>query len=271
MEPPHKCPDCGGAVEQEGPKLFCTNPECPTQFRERLKWFVGRGQMDIDGMGEKLVDQLVDAKLVTHFADVFLLKRDDLLTLERMGEKSAENVLAAIEESKQRGLARLLAGLGIRHIGVTTAKTIASHFPDAEALIHASIEQLMELPDFGEVTAPVLHAYLHSKQGRETFSRLQRAGVNLTSAAYRSQTKPQTAAASVFSGKTVVLTGTLEKFPREELTERLESLGAKVTGSVSKNTDFVIAGAEAGSKLDKARELGIDVWDEKKLVRTLGD
>ncbi len=270
MEPPHKCPACGGTVEQEGPKLFCTNPECPAQFRERLKWFVGRGQMDIDGMGEKLVDQLVDAKLVTHFADVFLLKRDDLLNLERMGEKSADNLLAAIEESKQRGLARLLAGLGIPHIGVTTAKTIAAHFRDTDALLDASIERLMELPDFGEVTAPVLHAYLHSKQGRETFARLEKAGVNLKSATGdRARAQPQPAEHSPFAGKIVVLTGTLENFQREELTERLESLGAKVSGSVSTKTDFVIAGAEAGSKLDKARELGVEVWDEKRLTRAL--
>jgi DNA ligase (NAD+) len=271
MEPPRKCPDCGGTVEQEGPKLFCVNPECPAQFRERLKWFVGRGQMDIDGMGEKLVDQLVDARLVTHFADVFTLRRDDLLQLERMGEKSADNLLAAIEESKRRGLARVLAGLGIRHIGVTTAKTIAAHFPDAAALLDATEEQLLELPDFGEVTAPVLHAYLHSKPGRETFTRLEKAGVNLTSATYRAQAKPQAAEASPFTGKTVVLTGTLENFQRQDLTERLESLGAKIAGSVSKKTSLVIAGDQAGSKLDKARELGIEVWDERQLMRALDD
>jgi DNA ligase (NAD+) len=271
MTPPEKCPACGGVVEQEGPKLFCTNPECPAQFRERLKWFVGRGQMDIDGMGEKLVDQLVDAGLVKHFADVFLLKREQLLELERMGEKSADNLLAGIDEAKQRGLARVLAGLGIRHIGVTAAKTIASHFPDADALLSASVEQLMDLPDFGEVTAPVLHAYLQSKQGRDAFDRLRDAGLNLQSATYRLPAGTQVAKASAFHGKTVVLTGTLERFQREELAERLESLGARVTGSVSKKTDFVIAGHEAGSKLDKARELGVEVWDEKRLLRALND
>lgn len=267
IQPPEKCPACAGVVEQDGPKLFCVNPECPAQFREKLKWFVGRGQMDIDGMGEKLVDQLVDAGLVHHFADIFTLKRDQLLKLERMGEKSADNLLKAIEEARGRGLARVLAGLGIRHIGHTAAKTIARHFPDADALLEASVEELMELPDFGEVTAPTLHAYLHSKQGRDTFVRLKKVGVDLKSSLYSARKK---AIDSPFAGKTVVLTGTFEHFKRNELTEKLESLGAKVGGSVSKSTDLVIAGEEAGSKLDKAKELGVEIWDEKRLLKALG-
>ncbi len=137
IDPPRRCPACEGTVEQEGPKLYCMNPECPAQFREKLKWFVGRGQMDIDGMGEKLIDQLVDAGLVHHFADLFALRREDLLELERMGERSTDNLLQAIEASKQRGLARVLAGLGIRHIGGAAARTLALHFPDAEALLAA--------------------------------------------------------------------------------------------------------------------------------------
>lgn len=268
IEPPGRCPACGGTVEQEGPKVFCVNPECPEQFREKLKWFVGRDQMDIEGLGEKLVDQLIDAGLVHHFADVFLLpeKREQLLALERMGEKSVDNLIEGIEAAKGRGLARVLAGLGIRHIGVSAAKTIAKHFPDAEALLDASVEQIMELPDFGEVTAPVLHDYLHSRQGRDAFARLRKAGVDLSSPLYR---KREAASGSPFAGKTIVLTGTLEHFTRPELTERLEALGAKVSGSVSKKTDLVIAGESAGSKLDKARELGIEVWDEARLVKTL--
>lgn len=270
IEPPTRCPDCGGPVEKEGPKLFCVNPECPAQFREKLQWFVGRGQMDIDGMGEKLVNQLVDAGLVKHFADVYTLTREQLLGLERMGEKSADNLVAAIEESKSRGLARVVAGLGIRHIGTSAARTIATHFPDAKSLLHASLEELMELPDFGEVTAPVLHDYLHSKQGRETFARLEKVGIDLTSPLFAAASA-KAAAGSPFAGKTVVLTGTLERFTRPELSERLQSLGANVTGSVSKNTDIVIAGEAAGSKLDKARQLGVEVWDEVKLVKALGD
>lgn len=269
MEPPTKCPACGAPVEQEGPKLFCSNPECPAQFRERLKWFVGRGQMDIDGMGEKLVDQLVDAGRVAHFADVFAITREQLLELERMGEKSADNLLAAIEDAKSRGLARVLAGLGIRHIGTAAAKTLAAHFRDADALLAAKVEDLIELPDFGEITAPTLHAYLQSKQGRETIHRLEKAGVNLKSSTYRASAKPQVIANSPFVGKTIVLTGTLANFKREELTEQLEALGAKVSGSVSKKTSLVIAGEDAGSKLDKARELGVEVWNEAKLINAL--
>ena len=267
IKPPDKCPKCGGVVEQDGPKLFCMNPECPAQFLEKLQWFVGRGQMDIDGMGEKLVEQLVQAGLVKHFADIFTLKRDQLLELERMGEKSADNLLIAIEEAKSRGLARVLAGLGIRHIGQTAAKTIARHFPDADALLEASVEEIESLPDFGEVTAPALHAYLHSKQGREVFARLKKVGVDLTSPLYAEARKAQ--AGSPFAGKTIVITGTLGNYERRELTELLESLGAKVTGSVSKKTVLVIAGEEAGSKLDKARELGVEIWDEAKLLKAL--
>lgn len=263
---PATCPECDGPVEKEGPKVFCMNPECPAQFRERLKWFVGRDQMDIDGLGEKLVDQLVDARLVTHFADVFMLPRERLLSLERLGEKSVENLLAGIETAKRRGLGRVLAGLGIRHIGAAAAKVIARHFPDAETLLAASREAIEALPDFGKVMSETLHVYLQSEAGREVFARLEAVGVNLASTEYRAQQPPID---SPFSGKTIVLTGTLESFPRHELAERLEALGAKVSGSVSKKTDLLIAGENAGSKLDKARELGILIWDEAALKEAL--
>jgi DNA ligase (NAD+) len=294
IEPPTECPACGGPTEQEGPKLYCTNPECPAQFREKLKWFVGRDQMDIEGLGEKLVDQLVDAGLVEHFADVFTLpdKREELLKLERMGEKSVDNLIAGIEDAKKRGMARVLAGLGIRHMGTTTAKQLARIFPDIDALLAADVQQLMpkalkkqdavrygfaedakDRPEtgLGKETAPAVHAFLHSEQGREAFARLKAVGVDLTSSLYAGDgAKPQADRGdSVFAGKTIVLTGTLESFTRPELTEKLESLGAKVTGSVSKNTDLVIAGENAGSKLDKASELGIEVWDEAKLLAAL--
>ncbi len=268
VEPPARCPSCDGAVERDGPRLFCTNPECPEQFREKLKWFVGRNQMDIDGMGEKVVDQLVDAGLVRHFADVFTLdeQRDRLLDLERMGEQSVRNLCDGIDAARSRGLARVLAGLGIRHIGATAAKTLARHYPDADALLEASEDEFRALPDFGEVMSAALHTFLQSEQGRETFRRLKEVGVDLTSPLYQAQ---ETAADSPFAGKTIVLTGTLESFTRPELAERLESLGAKVTGSVSKKTDLVIAGDEAGSKLDKAEQLGVVVWDEARLLEHL--
>ena len=263
---PKKCPDCSGAVEQEGPKMYCVNPECPAQFREKLKWFVGRGQMDIDGLGEKLVDQLVDAGLVTHFADVFKLKRRALLELERMGETSADNLIEAIEAAKSRGLARVLAGMGIPQIGSSAAKTLARHFADADALLGATEDQIKALPDFGDITASILHAYLHSKPGREMFRRLKSVGVELSSTHFGT---PESRNDSIFADKTIVLTGTLQKFTRPELAEQLEALGAKVSGSVSAKTNLVIAGENAGSKLDKAKKLGIETWDEAKLLEAL--
>ncbi|MEE8156228.1 MAG: BRCT domain-containing protein, partial [Phycisphaerales bacterium] len=263
---PKKCPDCGGAVEQEGPKLYCVNPECPAQFREKLKWFVGRGQMDIDGLGEKLVDQLVDAGLVHHFADIFKLKRGALIELQRMGEKSADNLLTAIATAKGRGLARVLAGLGIRQIGSSAAKTLARHFADADALLTATQDQIKVLPDFGDITASILHAYLHSKPGREMFRRLGTVGVDLRSTTVGAIDSSRD---SIFANKTIVLTGTLQNFTRQALTERLEALGAKVAGSISTKTDFIIAGENAGSKLDKAKKFGIETWDEAKLVSAL--
>ncbi|MCH2161310.1 MAG: NAD-dependent DNA ligase LigA, partial [Phycisphaerales bacterium] len=270
ITPPAQCPACNGTIEQEGPKLYCTNPECPAQFREKLKWFVGRDQMDIDGLGEKLIDQLVDADLVMHFADLFTLKRADLLALERMGEKSADNLLAGLEQARSRGLTRVLAGLGIRHIGATAAKTLARHFPDAAALSAASVEALEALPDFGLKTAESLHAHLASPAARDTFARLAEVGVRLDSDLHQ---PPGTASGQVegpFAGKTVVITGTLEHFGRSALSERLEALGAKVSGSVSSRTDLLIAGEKAGSKLARARDLGVETWDEAKLQEVLG-
>lgn len=260
---PAACPACGGAVEQEGPKLYCVNPECPAQFRERLKWFVARDQMDVDGLGDKLVDQLVDADLVHHFADIFELTRDDLLGLERMGEKSADNLLEALDTAKSRGLARLLAGLGIRHIGASAAKMLARHHPDAAALLAASVEDLEALPDFGEITARSLHEHLASEVAQDAFRRLAAAGVSLESDLFGIVSAG--GVDSPVAGKTIVITGTLEDWDRKTLAERLESMGATVTGSVSKKTDVLIAGEKAGSKLEKATSLGVEIWNEEIL------
>ncbi len=300
ITPPRRCPSCGGGVEPEGPKLYCVNPECPAQFREKLKWFVGRGQMDIAGLGEKLIDQLVDVGLLEHFADLFSLskKRDRLLdVLEKQDkkdptkrpEKLVDNLINGIENAKDRGLARVLAGLGIRHVGTTTARQLARTFPHINALLNADVEELMPkalkkldavrygFPEdpkhrsetgLGKETGPAVHSYLHSAQARETFRLLKMAGVDLISKDYKRQV-PEIE--SPFAGKTVVLTGTLETFTRTKLTETLEALGAKVTGSISKNTDLVIAGENPGSKLLRAKELGIETWDEAKLTTALAE
>ncbi len=279
IAPPSACPACGGAVEREGPRLLCANPECPAQFSEKLAWFVGRGQMDIDGLGGKLAAQLAAEGLVGHFADLYRLKADQLARLThevkqkgktvqaRLGEKNATRIIAGIEASRRRGLARVLAALGIRHIGAAAAKTLARAFPDAAALLAASREDLEALPDFGEVTAAALHAHLSSAPARETFALLERAGVDLAS--HDHAPKEAAAEGSPFAGKTIVLTGTLSSFERRELAARLEALGAKVTHSVSARTDLVIAGENPGSKADKARELGVEIWDEKRLVSAL--
>jgi DNA ligase (NAD+) len=280
VEPPAACPSCGEPVTKEGPKLFCTNAACPEQFRERLKWFVGRNQMDIDGLGERIVDQLVDAGLVRGFADVFRLDpaRVAELTSEsvtkagkqvvrKIGDKTAASIAASAEEAKGRGLARLLESLGIRHMGTASAKAFARAYPDLDALLAASVDDLMRIHDIGEVTAPSIHADLHSPAMQRTFRELRDAGVGVASAAYRAPAP----ASSPFEGKTVVLTGELEKLDRRAATERLEALGAKVTGSVSKKTHLVIAGPGAGSKLAKANELGVEVWDEERFLRELGE
>jgi DNA ligase (NAD+) len=270
IKPPKQCPSCGEEVMRLEDEVAhrCMNPECPAQFRERVIWFAGRGQMDIDGLGEKTIDQLLEADLLEHLADIFTLheEREKLLDLERMGEKKVDNLLAGVEAAKERGLTRVLAGLGIRHIGSSASKILAQHFEDIDALLAASQEELEDLPDFGEITAHTLYDWLHSDVGEQTIESLRKVGVSFESHDYREQDEtPQTA----FTGKTIVLTGTLENYERKELSDKLESLGAKVTGSVSKNTDLVIAGDKAGSKLSKAQDLGIEVWDEARLLKEL--
>jgi len=288
VEPPAACPSCGEPVTKEGPKLFCTNAACPEQFRERLKWFVGRNQMDIDGLGERIVDQLIDSGMVKGFADVFRLDpaRVAELTSEsagkagksvvrKIGEKTAASICASAEEAKGRGLARLLESLGIRHMGTASAKAFARAYPDLDALLAAGVEELMEIHDIGEVTAPSIHADLHSPAMQRTFAELRAAaGRGGLVQRLRHRLPPDAwrqldALAPPFAGKTVVLTGELERMDRRAATERLESLGAKVSGSVSRKTDLVIAGPGAGSKLAKARELGIEVWDEAAFAAAL--
>lgn len=266
--PPNDCPSCGRPLvrEEEEVDIRCINPECPAQLRERLIWFVGRDQMDIEGLGEKAVVQLYDAGLLRSFGDIYALheKRDALLELERMGEKKVDNLLAGIENSKGRRLTRVLAGLGIRHVGGRAAAILAQHFGDVDALTDADVETLSAIDEIGPITAESIHTFLHHAAGQRVIDELRDAGVDLT------EEKRVVADDSVFGGKTVVITGSFDGFDRKELTARLESLGAKVSGSVSKKTDLVIAGEKAGSKLTKAGELGVEVWDEARLVEALG-
>ncbi|MEO0587525.1 MAG: NAD-dependent DNA ligase LigA [Planctomycetota bacterium] len=248
---------------------YCPNPQCPAQLRERIKWFTGRDQMDIDGLGEKSVDQLMDAGLIEGFADIYRLheKREALLGLERMAEKKVDNLLAGVEASKSRGLARVLAGLGIRQVGSSGSKLLAGHFGDVAALRAATIEELESIEDVGPATAASVKAFFESEAGRSVVDALAGAGVDLTAPKVATVAPP---ADSPFAGKKVVLTGTLEGYTRPQLTEKLEAMGAKVSGSVSKKTDLLIAGASAGSKLEKAEKLGVEVWDEARLEAELG-
>lgn len=272
ITPPTHCPSCGSLlVREEGEVDWrCLNPECPAQLRERLIWFVGRDQMDIEGLGEKLVVQLVDAGLVTSFGDIYTLeaKAEQVLALERMAQKKLDNLLAGVEASKSRRLARVLAGLGVRHIGSTASKALARHFGDIDALRSADADTLAEIDDIGPITAESIHTFLSSDAGQHVINELRDAGVDLTE---DKVAPPPVDGDSPFAGKTVVITGTLEAYERKPLSEKLEALGAKVSGSVSKKTDLLIAGEKAGSKLTKARDLGVEVWDEARLLEALGE
>ncbi len=272
IEPPTKCPECGGDVEAEedaGGKetaRYCINPECPAQFRERLIHFAGRGQMDIDGMGEKVVIQLTDAGLIRSIGDIFSLheKRDEVLQLERMGEKKADNLFAGIVAAKERGLARVLASLGIRHVGATAARIIAEHYGSMENLLAATREDIEDFEVDGQKSgigpeiAESLHTFLHSQSGQHVIEELREAEVKLDSP---QQIVTETST-NALAGKTFVVTGTLQRYSRDEIHELIRQHGGKPTSSVSKKTDYVIAGENAGSKLDKAKSLDVAIIDE---------
>lgn len=275
IQAPEVCPVCsvGVQVEKDGEDMFaketgrfCINPECPAQLQEKLIHFVGRNQMDIEGLGEKAIVQLLEVGLIQNFGDIFKLKdqRDKLLELERMGEKSADNMLAGIEDAKQRGLARVLGSLTIRHIGGSTAKLLAQQFPSLDALQQAEIESIQAIDGIGPIAAESLHGFVHSEAGAHMLDELNTAGVKLTE-----DVAAPVATDSPFTGKKVVITGTFESFDRNKLKKQVEALGAKVSGSVSKNTDILLAGAKAGSKLAKAESLGVEVWDEERVVGIL--
>ncbi|MFD1359953.1 NAD-dependent DNA ligase LigA [Fictibacillus halophilus] len=266
---PTECPECESKLERLDGEvaLRCLNPQCPAQIREGFIHFVSRNAMNIDGLGEKVVAQLFKEKLIDNVADLYKLERDKLLELERMGEKSADNLLAAIEKSKENSLERLLFGLGIRHVGAKAAKTIAQRFETMETLMAATKEELLEVEEIGEKMAESIQLYFSKPEVKELMEELQSLGVNMT---YKGPKLIKVEDLDTpFAGKTVVLTGKLSILTRDDAKEKLERLGAKVTGSVSKNTDMLIAGEDAGSKLDKAKKLGIDIWDEQQLFDEL--
>ena len=266
---PTTCPVCHEKLEhlEEEVAIRCLNPKCPAQLTEGLSHFVSRNAMNMSGIGPRVIKQLFEEGLVMDVADLYKLTLDQLLALDKVQQKSAENILEAIEKSKENSLERLLTGLGIRHVGTKAAKELAQHFKTMTALQEASIEQLLEIDGLGDIIAYSVKTYFEQPSVQELIQELQDSGVNMT---YFGVTKDDSAASGhVLSGKTVVLTGTLEQLTRQDAKEKLESLGAKVTGSVSKKTDVVIAGHSAGSKLTKANDLGIEVWSEQQFLDSL--
>ena len=258
---PNKCPACGNKVKKDknGVYLRCVNTDCPAQLKEKLKYFAGRNQMDIENLGIALIDQLVDKKLVKNFADLYKLEFHQIAELERMGEKSAANVMESIEKSKHRPLARLIAALGIRHVGIQSAEILADEFGSLQALMNAESEQLEQIDQIGPVMAKSIYEHFQDKKNRSIIEQMLDAGVAPKTAKQRK--------GDTLSGKTIVVTGTLENFTRKQIEETIKANGGKVSSSVSKKTSFVLAGAEAGSKLDKAQKLGVEVITEAQFLK----
>ncbi len=263
FEMPTTCPVCGAeVVRPEGEVAYrCTGADCPAQLKQRLQFFAHRSAMDIQGLGEKLVEQLVDKGIVKHLFDVYALDMETLTDLERMGEKSAANLLAQIERSKRTSLPRFLTALGIRQVGEATAKALAEHFRTVDAVVDATVEQLQEIRDVGPEVAASIRQFFDEPQNRKLVARLRKAGV---------APAPVERREGPLSGKRFVLTGGLGSMTRPEAQRRIEALGGRVVASVSKETDFVVVGADAGSKLVKAEKLGVPRLDEDEFVRMLG-
>lgn len=265
VEIPNVCPECGWRVERQGEEaaIRCTNPHCPALGREGLIHFVSRDAMNIDGCGPSVINALLDAGLVRDAADLYSLRKEDLLKLERMGEKSADNLLAALTESKKNELDKLLFALGIRHVGAKVARILATEFGSMEKLQQAQPEELAQIRDIGDKIAESAVTWLNVPANIDLVERLAAAGLTMTF------TPPASQEDNPFFGKTLVFTGTMPTLGRAEAKTMAQDVGAKVSGSVSKKTDYVVAGAEAGSKLEKAQQLGVTVIDEAEFLRLL--
>ena len=253
---PDRCPVCGAEVvrDEDGAFLRCTGAECPAQLSRNIAHFVSRDAMDIDGLGSAIVESLISQKFIKSPADIYYLTLEEISGLWKSGTTAAKKLLAAIEASKQQDLSRLIYALGIRQVGVKTGKSLAAAFGSMDALMDASLEALTAVPDIGEITAQSIYEWFRQDQSQHLIRRLREAGLNFESKRVITDTR--------LAGKTVVLTGTLSRFTREEATEKIELLGGKASGSVSRKTSFVVAGENAGSKERKARELGIPVLTE---------
>jgi DNA ligase (NAD+) len=262
---PTECPECGTAVvkDEDGVYIRCPNVICPARCRERLRFFASRGAMDIEGLGDKLVEQLVATDLVKDYADLYALTAEQLEPLERMGKKSAAALVEQIAASRSRGLVRVLNALGIRHVGPRVATLLSERFPTIEALQAASAEELASVPEIGEIIAASVHEWLQGDYGRRTIAGLRAAGVRLD------VPEADRVAGGPLTGKTLVVTGTLAGFSRQEAEQAIRKAGGRASSSVSKKTDYLVAGEEAGSKLATAKKLGVPVIDEAELRRLL--
>ncbi len=262
------CPICDTVLTKKSEEVdyYCENSSCPARVVESLIHFASRNAMNIDGLGERIVKQLFDEQLINSIPDIYTLKFEDLIKLERFGERSVKKLLEAIEKSKENSLEKLLFGLGIRHVGSKTAKILASEFETLKNLSDIKAEQLVAVNDIGEIVASSVVSFFGTEQNVQMIDDLISQGLNTV---YLGKPKSQISSDGVLAGKKVVITGSFENYGRKELTEILENLGAKASGSVSKNTDIVIAGEKAGSKLTKANELGVLVWNEEKLLEVI--
>ncbi|SDC09336.1 DNA ligase (NAD+) [Pelagirhabdus alkalitolerans] len=267
---PTHCPACESELVRldEEVALRCINPSCPAQIKEGLTHFVSRNAMNIDGLGEKVIAQLYDHNLITSIADLYKLDKDELLTLDRMGQKSVDNLLSSIEASKDNSLERLLFGLGIRFVGAKAAKTLASQFETIDAIQEASYDDLIAVDEIGEKMASSIKRYFEEEHVKALMADLQELGLNTR---YLGAKPEEAAGNSVFHNKRVVLTGKLEQLTRKEAQEKIEALGGNVVSSVSSQTDMLIAGEDAGSKLKKAQKLDVDIWTEQDLLDQLGE
>ena len=250
-------------VKDEGQvAVRCVNSQCPAQVRRRIEHFASRGAMDIEGLGEAVVNQLVQQKLLADVGDIYALKASALIELERMGEKSVSNLLEAIEQSKSRPLWRLLFGLGILHVGVSASRALADHFPNLDAVRESSVEELQQIPDVGEVVGRSIHQFFREPHNLALIEKLRKAGLRFEAE------KKVKGAAPGFQNTTWVITGTLSQ-SRDEIAELIRARGGKVSGSVSKKTSYVLAGEEAGSKLEKAKKLGVRILNESEFRKML--
>ncbi|MCX8065469.1 MAG: NAD-dependent DNA ligase LigA [Candidatus Hydrogenedentes bacterium] len=266
--PPEKCPECGSEVKKDPEGVFyrCLNMDCPAQLKQRLQHFAQRRAMDIEGLGTALIEQLVNKGLVKNIADIYRLKMEQLVQLERMGKKSSQNLLNAIEASKNRPLSSLIFGLGIRHVGQHLAEVLAKHFGSIDKLMKASIEELTSIPEVGPIVAESIRDFFSTKENLQLIEDLRNLKVRM-----EEETASIEEGKNILKGMTFVVTGTLKNFTRDQIEQKIKSLGGKAVSSVSKNTDYLIVGESPGSKLEKAQRLGVKIISEEDFLNMIGE